>query len=170
VCVDARDHVFIANRQDLDEKETETGTSAPPIIEFDPAGNVVNSFGDPKVVPKQVHSCFVDYENNLWIAGSKDGIVQKYTHDGSKLLLQIGTRSVLDSSDGTDNGRALNSSHTGFFYSAGIAVDPNNGDVYVADGYGNSRVAVFDRTGKFLRQWAAREPRLKRRLRWAEPS
>src|SRR5207248_1358823 len=83
-------------------------------------------------------SCFVDCENNLWIAGSKDGIVQKYTHDGSKLLLQIGTRGVLDSSDGTDNGRALNSSHTGFFYSAGIAVDPNNGDVYVADGYGNS--------------------------------
>jgi len=153
VCVDARDHVFIANRQDLEEKETETGTSAPPVIEFDPAGNVVNSFGDPKVVPKQVHSCFVDYENNLWIAGSKDGIVQKYTHDGSKLLLQIGTRGVLDSSDGTDNGRALNSSPTGFFYSAGIAVDPNNGDVYVADGYGNSRVAVFDRTGKFLRQW-----------------
>lgn len=153
VCVDARDHVFIANRQDLEEKETETGTSAPPIIEFDPDGNVVNSFGDPKVVPKQVHSCFVDRENNVWIAGSKDGIVQKYAHDGSRLLLQIGTRGVLDSSDGTDNGRALNSSHTGFFYPAGIAVDPGNGDVYVADGYGNSRVAVFDRNGKFLRQW-----------------
>jgi len=34
-----------------------------------------------------------------------------------------------------------------------IAVDPGNGDTYVADGYGNSRIAVFDRTGKFLRQW-----------------
>jgi len=153
VCVDAQDHVFIANRQDLEEKETETGTSAPPLIEFDPEGNVVNSFGDPKVVPKTIHSCFVDRENNLWVAGSADGVVQKYTHDGSKLLLQIGTKGVLDSSDGTSNGRALNSSHTGFFYPAGIAVDPANGDVYVADGYGNSRIAVFDRNGHFLRQW-----------------
>ena len=34
-----------------------------------------------------------------------------------------------------------------------IAVDPVNGDVYVADGYGNSRIVVFDRAGKFLRQW-----------------
>jgi DNA-binding beta-propeller fold protein YncE len=34
-----------------------------------------------------------------------------------------------------------------------IAIDSANGDAYVADGYGNSRIAVFDRDGKFLRQW-----------------
>jgi DNA-binding beta-propeller fold protein YncE len=153
VCVDAKDHVFIVNRQNLEEKEIETGVSAPPVIEFDPEGNVVNSFGDPKVVPKMLHGCYVDYENNVWIAGSGDGIVQKYTHDGSKLLLQIGTRGVVDSSDGTVDGRALNASHTGFFKPAGVAVDPGNGDIYVADGYGNSRIAVFDRNGQFLRQW-----------------
>jgi len=63
---------------------------------------------------------------------------------------------VVDSSDGTAKGKALNSSHAGFFKPAGIAIDPKNGDVYVADGEtpgGNHRIAVFDRTGQFLRQW-----------------
>jgi DNA-binding beta-propeller fold protein YncE len=154
VCVDAKDHVFIVNRQNLEEKETETAVSAPPVIEFDPDGNVVNSFGDPKIVPKMLHGCYVDYQNNVWIAGSGDGIIQKYTHDGSKLLLmQIGTRGVVDTSDGTLDGRALNSSHNGFFKPSGVAVDPGNGDIYVSDGYGNSRIAVFDRNGQYIRQW-----------------
>ena len=153
VCVDAQDHVFVVNRQDLEEKETETGTSAPSVIEFDLDGNVVNSFGDPNVLPKSLHGCFVDRDGNFWVAGSGDGIVQKYSHDGSKLLLQIGVRGIVDSSDGTLNGRALNSSHTAFFNPAGIAVDPSDGDIYIADGYDNRRVAVFNRSGEFLRQW-----------------
>jgi DNA-binding beta-propeller fold protein YncE len=90
------------------------------------------------------------------LTGSDDGIVQKYTHDGSKLLLQIGKRGVVDSSDGTLKGKASNSSHMAFFRPAGVVIDPKNGDIYVADGEnptGNHRVAVFDRTGHFLRQW-----------------
>jgi DNA-binding beta-propeller fold protein YncE len=152
VCIDAHDHVFILNRRNLTENELAAAHQAPPVIEFDPEGNVVNSWGDPDVVPKKLHGCTVDRENNVWLSGSEDGIVQKYAHDG-KLLLQIGTSGVFDTSDGTITGRALNSSHTQFNQPAGIAVDPANGEVYVADGYGNDRVAVFDRNGKFLRQW-----------------
>jgi len=98
----------------------------------------------------------VDYQGNVWLAGSDDTFVQKYSHDGSKLLLQIGQKGVADSSDGTMQGIALNSSHTGFYRPSAITVDPTNGDVYVADGEGpgsNHRVAVFDRNGRFLRQW-----------------
>ena len=120
---------------------------APPYIEFDPDGNIVNSFGDWKVVPNITHGCTIDYENNFWTAGNGDGIIQKYSHDG-KLLMQIGERGVVDTSDGTLKGRALNSSHTQFYMPSDIAVDPVNGDVYVADGYGNSRIVVFDRDGK----------------------
>src|SRR5436853_2446957 len=46
VCVDAQDHVLILNRQDLVEGELNAGHLAPPMIELDPAGNVVNSWGD----------------------------------------------------------------------------------------------------------------------------
>lgn len=153
VCVDAKDHVFVFNRRNLTDNELLAGHQAPPVIEFDPQGNVLNSWGDPEVVVKGPHGCAFDREGNVWITGNADGIVQKFTHDGSKLLLQIGTRGVFDTSDGSINGRALNSGHTQFFRPAGIAVDPANGDVFVADGYGNSRVVVFDQNGRFLRQW-----------------
>lgn len=153
VCVDAQDHVFVFNRSNLlTDNEREAGHPAPPVIEFDPEGNVFNSWGDLDSLPKGLHGCGFDHEGNVWITGDM-GMVQKYTHDGSKLLLQIGTKNTYDTSDGTITGRALNSSHTEFFKPAGIAVDPSSGDVYIGDGYGNSRVAVFDRNGQFLRQW-----------------
>ncbi len=155
-CIDSRDHVFILNRRDLTDNDLDAGHQAPVVIELDPEGNVVNSFGDPDVTPNTPHGCTVDSEDNVWVTGTGDGIVQKYSHDGSKLLLQIGKRGVVDSSDGTTKGKALNSSHSAFFKPAGIAIDPKNGDVYVADGEtpgGNHRIAVFDRSGQFLRQW-----------------
>ena len=130
VCIDAQNHVFIVNRRDITDKEAEIAKQAPPFLEFDVAGNLVNSFGEWEVVPNITHGCFIDHENNFWTAGNGDGIIQKYSHDG-KLLLQI----VVDTSDGTLKGRALNSSHTQFFMPSDIAVDPANGDIYVADGY-----------------------------------
>ena len=63
------------------------------------------------------------------------------------------SRSTIDSTDGTSKGKALNSNPAQFFNPAGVVVDNINGDIYVADGYGNRRVAVFDREGRFLRQW-----------------
>ena len=152
VCVDAHDHVAVVNRRDITDEEAETGVQAPPILMFDRAGTLVASFGDPKAVPDSIHGCTFDAENNLWVAGNDDGIVQKYTHEG-KLSLQIGTRGKFDSSDGTAKGTFRNASHEQFFFPAGVAIDPANGDIYVADGYGNKRVAVFDRKGGFLRQW-----------------
>ena len=117
---------------------------------------MVNSWGDLSVLDPRLHSCFFDKDNNFWIASAPSGMVQKYTHDGSKLLLQIGKKGVLDSTDGTEKGKPLNSNAAQFFAPSSIWVDPQNGDVYVSDGESrgtNRRVAVIDRTGKFLRQW-----------------
>jgi DNA-binding beta-propeller fold protein YncE len=155
-CVDARGHVFILNRQDVLEGELNTGRLAPPIIEFDPDGNVVNSWGDPKLLDPRLHSCHVDKDGNVWVASAPSGMVQKYTHDGSKLLLQIGKKGVVDSSDGTVKGKPLNSAAAIFFMPSSIFVDRQNGDIYVSDGEGagsNRRIAVFDASGRFLRQW-----------------
>lgn len=152
-CVDAQDHVFIVNRGNLTPREKEQAISAPPVIEFDSQGNVLNAWGNRDVLPNSIHGCFVDSEGDVWVAGNADAIVQKYSHDGSKLLLQIGSKGLFDTSDGTLTGAPLNSSHTLLNRPASIAVDPINGDIYVADGYGNRRVVVFDRTGRFLRQW-----------------
>ena len=176
-CVDSHDHVFIVTRAfqtgGLVSPEGVGGkpvrsTASPPAIEFDVEGNVANSWGDPSIVatgpnagknavlPNGIHGCFVDYEDNVWIAGNGDGVVQKYSHDGSTLLLQIGTKFLCD--DGTPTGGACaNVGLEGFSKTllndpADIAVDPTNGDVYIADGYGNHRVVVFDKNGTYLRQ------------------
>jgi sugar lactone lactonase YvrE len=156
VCVDAQDHVLILNRQDVVDGDLNGARLAPSIIEFDPAGNVVNSWGDPKLLDPRLHSCHFDKEGNVWIAAAPSGMIQKYTHDGSRLLLQIGKKGELDSSDGTDKGKPLNSNAAKFFMPSSIYVDRQSGDIYVSDGEGagsNRRVAVMDKTGKFLRQW-----------------
>jgi DNA-binding beta-propeller fold protein YncE len=170
VCVDSRDHVFIAQRvndvggmdghlEGLTNDELNAGQAAPSVIEFDVEGNVVNSWGDPSLLPKDLHGCAIDHDDHVWLDGSEDGIVQEYSHDGRELLLQIGKRGVFDSSDGTVTGAPLNSSTTQFFRVSEIAFDPHNGDVYVADGHAkgrggnNFRIVVFDQSGHYLRQW-----------------
>lgn len=152
VCADSHDHIVVVNRRDITDEEAETSKQAPPILMFDAAGKLVSSWGDPNVVPNSIHGCGFDRDNNVWVGGNSDGIIQKYSHDG-KLLLQIGTRGKFDTSDGTAKGKSLNSAKDRLFTPSGIAVDPTNGDVYVSDGYGNRRIAVFDKSGMFLRQW-----------------
>jgi sugar lactone lactonase YvrE len=164
VCIDAQDHVFVLHRQEGLTEATVTARTrfdrdttrikAPPVMEFDPQGNLVNSWGDAKVLGNYLHDCLVDKEGNVWISPARSGFVQKYSHDG-KLLLQIGKSGVFDSSDGTAKGKPLNSDAAQFFGPSAVDVDPENGDVYVADGHGggNTRIAVLDKNGTFLRQW-----------------
>ena len=170
VCVDSQDHVFIAQRvndvggmdghlEGLTNDELNAGQAAPPIIEFNAEGKVVNSWGNLTILPKDLHGCAIDRDGHVWLDGSEDGIIQEYSHDGSELLLQIGKRGVFDSSDGTVNGTPLNSSTSQFFRVSEIAFDPHNGDIYVADGHAkgrgrnNFRIVVFDKNGHYLRQW-----------------
>ncbi len=153
--------------------------ASPPVIEFDQKGNVANSWGDPTlepagamgplgqsiagqnaVLPNGIHGCFVDYQDNVWIGGNGDGIVQKYSHNGT-LLMTIGTKFTCDdgqggaiSCTGAGGGNVMmtGTSHTLLSLPADIAVDPHNGEVYIADGYGNHRVVVFDKSGNYMRQ------------------
>jgi hypothetical protein len=154
ICVDKEDHVFGVNRSDLTTMEQTVGKEpAPVVIEYDSDGNIVNSWGDPKQMPKSVHGCFVDSQDNIWIGGNADGIVQKWSHDGKQLLLQIGRKGVCDNADEKCGEPGANKSPLLLNEPADIAIDPTNRDIYVADGYGNHRVVVFDAQGKFLRQW-----------------
>ena len=152
VCVDAEDRVYVMNRCDITEEEAEIGVSAPPVLVFDAEGNLIDSWGDIDRLPIKPERIVADHEGNLWIPGQQDGLAQKYDRNGN-LLLEIGRRGQYDTTDGTLRGAGLNAGTVDLFQPAGIAVDPETGDVFIADGYGNRRVAVFDRNGKFLRQW-----------------
>ena len=86
VCMDAKgDNVYVVNRADITEEEKETSTSAPSIIKFNAAGDVVASWGNQKTVPGSIHGCFVDLAGNVWVAGNGDAMIQKYDPAG-KLL------------------------------------------------------------------------------------
>ena len=128
VCVDRQDHVFGVNRSDLTAMERKVGKQpAPPVIEYGPDGDMVSAWGDPKVMPKSIHGCFVDSENNIWIAGNGDGVVQKWTHDGKTMLLQIGGKGVCDNVDEKCGEPGANRSPRLLNEPADIAVDPADG-------------------------------------------
>ena len=156
MCVGGGDRIFILNRQNVVPADLDGARLAPPVIELDADGNVVRAWGDPARIGDRLHDCHVDADGNVWIVAAGTGFVQKYSSDGSELLLQIGETGRYDSSDGTRQGRPLNSDQAQFFLPAGVDVDRETGEVYVADGEtasGNYRIAVLDREGKFLRQW-----------------
>ncbi len=162
VGVDSKDHVFIIHRGDSTlNQRTETGMnatppiseccqSAPPILEFDPAGNLVKAWGGPGAGyewPTSNHGVAVDDKDNIWIGGNgaADSHILKFTHDG-KFIQQIGTpKQAANSNDSTHFGRV-----------AKITFDVKAQEAFVADGYGNKRVAVLDMpTGKLKRFWGA---------------
>ena len=173
VSVDAEDHVWIIHRPDSFNKRTETGANetppiadcclaAPPILEFDQAGNLIGHWGGPGQGyewPESNHGITVDYKGNVWIGGNgqNDAQVLKFTQDG-KLLMQIGhagARKV--SGEGKDAKYAGGSSDMmNFGRVAKIHVDPAANEAYISDGYLNKRVVVIDAdTGKFKRYWGA---------------
>ena len=156
MCIDSRNHVFVLNRQNVVPEDLDGASLAPPVIEFDPDGNVVNSWGNPNLLGDRLHDCHVDNDLNVWIVASGTGVVQKYSSDGNTLLLQIGESGLYDSSDGTREGRALNSDRAQFFLPASIDIDAKTDRIYIADGEtpgGNQRIAVLNSAGEFLRQW-----------------
>ena len=112
--------------------------------------------GRTAYMPYGSHGCFVDYQGYLYVGGNGDGIVQKYnpaTNTGATTTytLQIGTKDFCDTTTGICGATANNSSQVLLNEPPDIAVDPevgpvsgHTGDIYIADGYGNYRVVVFN--------------------------
>ena len=160
VAVDRRDHIWVVQRPKTLTKE-EKGASlkpprslccvpAPPVLELDQSGALVQAWGGPgpgQPWPDSEHGIYVDDRDHVWLAGNgpKDGVLLKFTREG-KLLLTIGEPGVIGDDRDT---RHLNRP-------SNVAVDGAAREVFVADGYGNHRVIVFDAdTGAYKRHWGA---------------
>ena len=158
--VDDRDHVWILHRPQTVEDNFKAAEFtpplgvcckvAPPVLEFDQAGNLVGSWGGPGSGyewPESNHGITVDSRGNVWIGGNgdKDTQILKFSSAG-KFLLQLGKQ-------GQHNG---SNDLTNFWRPARIYEDAAASEVYIADGYGNRRVIVLDReTGAYKRHWGA---------------
>ena len=160
VTVDSEDHIWIVHRGNGNLR-TELGAStdpptgecclpAPNVLEFDQEGNLLNSWGGPGDGydwPESNHGITVDHMDNLWIGGNggNDAHILKFAQDGT-FLAQFGTPGANTGSHDTVN----------FGRVAKIAFDASANEAYLADGYGNKRVAVIDmNTGKLKRYWGA---------------
>ena len=213
VSVDTKDHIWIIHRQGSLEGmenyadanppggkrvrgkvESECCSAAPPVLEFDEAGNLLASWGgkdgDGYVWPNSNHGITVDHKGNVWIGGNgrgtppaaaagrgaagrgaapaggvaqpdegnisglnrvgaaplyHDSMILKFDQTG-KFLMQIGKSGQSKGSNDIEN----------LGLPAKIFVDPKTNEVFVADGYGNKRVVVFDGdSGKYKRHWGA---------------
>jgi DNA-binding beta-propeller fold protein YncE len=149
VSVDADDQIWVLQRPGtLDAKEKPL--AAPPVIEFDAAGNVLRSWGGPGSGydwPVSEHGIYLDHKGFVWIGGNgaKDHQILKFTKDG-KFVMQIGKAGQSKGNSDTQN---LNQP-------ADTWVHAKTNELFVADGYGNRRIIVFDAdTGKFKRMWGA---------------
>jgi sugar lactone lactonase YvrE len=155
------DHVWIVHRPDvLDalegsaQQNPPTGEcckQAPPILEFDPSGKLLRSWGGQDGPgyqwPDSNHGLNIDNKGNVWIGGNggQDGHVLKFTQDG-KFVMQVGKKGVTQNSMAQDH----------FFQVAETFFHAPANEVYVSDGYGNRRVAVIDAdSGKMKRFWGA---------------
>ena len=152
VAVDLSDHVWIVHRPStLQPNELRSEwVAAPPVLEFDPSGNVVAAWGGPGPGyewPELEHGIYVDARENVWLGGGggSDAQVLKFSRQG-EFLMQIGRQGENGGSNDTANlGGAAN-----------MVVDEEVGELYVADGYVNHRVIVFDaETGAYKRHWGA---------------
>jgi DNA-binding beta-propeller fold protein YncE len=184
VSVDAQDHVWIIHRgAGTLEKGEQHATmnppiamccmAAPPVLEFDADGTLLRHWGGPGNGydwPDSNHGITIDYKGNVWIGGNgrgrqaapapggapdesassatrsyNDNMVLKFTQDG-QFLMQIGKPNSSKGSNDVENLRLP----------AKTFIDKQENEVYVADGYGNHRVIVFDaETGKYKRHWGA---------------
>jgi DNA-binding beta-propeller fold protein YncE len=175
--IDSRDHIWVSHDTPLPLKDakpfpervaagwvTNFGNPAPQILEFDQAGKLVRSLGGPGWdFDLSLNALYVDKQGNIWFSGASRDEVLKVNGDtqqssgrggdqlvelgpDGKFLMQIGHMGQSKGSNDTQNLKIP----------GGVVVDEAANEVYVADGYGNRRIIVFDaRTGAYKRHWAA---------------
>src|SRR5713101_838737 len=165
VAVDAQDHIWVLSRPHSLAHPRSTppdlvSIPPPPVMEFDNEGNFIQAWGGESGPgyqwPSNEHGISVDYKGFVWILGNADGKqnnpaslpndnqVLKFTREG-KFVMAIG-KSGQTGSNATEVLKGATS----------VRVYPKTNEVFVSDGYGNSRVMVYDAdTGKFKRMWGA---------------
>jgi hypothetical protein len=160
LAVDAHDHLWVFHRPGtipdgekaaaLNPPQADCCVPAPPVLEFDANGKFLQAWGGPGDkydFPTSQHGIFVDQQDNVWLSGSarQDNQILKFTAKGV-FQMQIGRAGANKGSSDTQN----------LGGPAGLFVYPKTNELFVADGYINRRVIVFDATtGRYKRHWGA---------------
>src|SRR5947207_10314110 len=149
ISFDEQDNAWVLQRPSS-VRDDQKDKAAPPILEFDAAGNFIQGWGGPGPGydwPETEHGIYADPKGFIWVGGNgrTDHHLVKFTRDG-KFVSQIGKKGASKGNKDTEN---VNQAADVFYHA------PTN-ELVVADGYGNKPIVVFDGdTGKFKRMWGA---------------
>ena len=149
VSIDEQGHAWILQRPGT-VRTDQKGKAAPPVLEFDENGNYIQGWGGPGAGydwPETEHGIYVDPKGYVWIGGNgkTDHHLVKFTKTG-QFVMQIGRKGASKGNSDTQN---VNMAADTFVYT-------KTNELFVADGYGNRRIIVFDAdTGAFKRMWGA---------------
>jgi len=161
VAVDAQDHIWMIHRP-ATVPAAQRANAAPPVLEFEASGKYIRGWGGPGTNfewPEREHGIYVDGADSVWISGNNgyaaagaapppgksDDMLLEFTASGT-FIRQIGHAGQSKGDDDKENVKQA----------ADMFVAPRLNELFVADGYGNHRVAVFDlKTGKFKRSWGS---------------
>jgi DNA-binding beta-propeller fold protein YncE len=132
LAIDAQDHIYVFNR------------GVKPVMVFDRDGNMLYAGADQEINGKTInpnwqHSGGVDWDGNVYVIERDAHRIVKLSPKLDKFLMQLGTT----------NEKGNDATH--FNLPSGIAI-LHNGNIIVTDGYGNNRVVLFDKNGKFIKQ------------------
>ena len=130
VAVDSRDNIHVLTRGEH------------PIIVLDREGNYIRSYGEGLFSADRTHGLFIAHDDSVLVADDALHTIQKFNSEGDKLM-EIGERNQPKPIWGGEP----------FNRPTSAAIMPSNGDVYVSDGYGNSRIHVFAGSGDYKFSW-----------------
>jgi DNA-binding beta-propeller fold protein YncE len=137
VAVNSKGHVFVFNR------------GQHPLMEFDAKGNFIRSIDEGLYGFVFPHFVRVDADDNIWAIDGGSGVIIKMDSNG-KVLMLLGRRP-----EPSEAGQPIPLSNELFNRPTDVAFDAA-GDIFVADGYGNSRIVKYDKNGKFVKTWGQR--------------
>ena len=146
--IDEQDHLWVLQRPRT-LTPAEKPRTAPAVLEFDAEGNFIQAWGGPGEGynwPESEHGIYVDPKGFVWIGGQgEEDQLLKFTKAG-KFVMQIGRPGHKKTNQDTEN----------VWKPADVFVHTATNELFVADGYGNKRVIVFDAdSGAFKRMWGA---------------
>ena len=135
VAVDSCDNVFVFNRGDH------------PVAVFDREGRFIRSWGEG--VFTRAHGITIGPDDAVYCTDDLDHTIRKFTPDGT-LIWKLGTSGQPSDTGATSiDYRTITHSGPPFYFPTNVALSPE-GDLYVADGYGNARIHKFSADGKLL--------------------
>lgn len=152
VAVNSKGHIFVLSRGNTTGPAY--GATAAQLLEFGPSGEYIREIGRNLYAWSFAHAVRVDRDDNIWVIDKGSDMIVKFNPQGRVVMLFGRKKEAADENDGPwthvkPPRPAINGE---FRQPTDVTWDPA-GDIFISDGYINSRVAKYDKNGDWVKQW-----------------